>query len=96
MDTITGTSKKCLLFPMGNGSIRFKEYLRKIVVDYIILNGNQTWERAIEALKETAKESKIDHIRIEKRNCTCECNCVQEYRLMRPETLHKFFGLSNN
>ncbi|TKJ37653.1 MAG: hypothetical protein CEE38_06160 [Planctomycetes bacterium B3_Pla] len=91
-----GDFQKMFVIPNGNGSIKFKEYLRKIVVDYIIPNGNQLWERAIEALKAAGKESKIDHIPIEKRNCTCECNCVQKYRMMQPKTLHKFFGLSNN
>jgi hypothetical protein len=91
-----GDFQKMFVIPNGNGSIRFKEYLRKIVVDYITLNGNQLWERAIDALKATAEESKIDHIQIEKRNCTGECNCIREYQMMRPETLQKFFGLSNN
>ncbi len=91
-----GDFQKMFVIPNGNGSIRFKEYLRKIVVDYIILNGNQTWERAIEALKETAKESKIDHIPIEKRNCPIECKCAQQYQRMRQDTIRMFYNPLSN
>lgn len=91
-----GDFQKMFVIPTGNRSIRFKEFLLKIVVDYIILNGNQLWERATEALKAAAEESKIDHIPIEKRNCPIRCNCVNEYNQMNTDTLLKFYKPSNN
>jgi len=91
-----GDFEKMFVIPKESGLIYFNKYLRKIVVDYIILNGNQTWERAIEALKETAKESKIDHIPIEKRNCPIECKCAQQYQKMRQDTIRMFYNPLSN
>lgn len=91
-----GDFQKMFVIPKGSGVVRFNKYLRRIVVDYISLNGTHYYAQALKVLKSAAEKGGVSNIKIERRNCADGCKCDQEYQRMTPATLQKFFGLSSN
>ncbi len=91
-----GDLEKMFIIPNGSGVIYFDKYLRRVVVDYIKLNGTLLYEQAVEALKSAAKKGGIGHIIIEKRNCVNECKCARQYKDINQSTIGKFYNPSSN